>query len=151
MLAAILTGAIAFGARQNPPADLPEGQGKKIVESACNACHEWTKVVTVEGLSKEKWRSLLSDMVRLGADLKDDQADVLAEYLAENFGEGKKVLDTVCTTCHELAEIKKFKGFYKREDWQDVVTTMVKYGAAVKENQVPLLVDYLTRTYSKGN
>jgi len=62
--------------------------------------------------------------------------------------EGKKILDTACTTCHSLKEVEKFKGFYKREDWQDIVVTMVKYGADVKEEKVPVLVDYLTKTYS---
>ena len=62
--------------------------------------------------------------------------------------EGKIILDKACTVCHDLKEVEKFKGFYKREDWQDVVITMVKYGADVKEAQVPVLVEYLTQTYS---
>jgi cytochrome c5 len=62
--------------------------------------------------------------------------------------EGKIILDKACTVCHDLKEVEKFKGFYKREDWQDVVTTMIKYGADVKEAQVPVLVEYLTQTYS---
>jgi cytochrome c5 len=64
---------------------------------------------------------------------------------------GKKILDTACTVCHSLKEVEKFKGFYKREDWQDVVITMVKYGADVKDQDVPVLVDYLTKTYSTPN
>jgi uncharacterized protein (DUF169 family) len=62
--------------------------------------------------------------------------------------EGKKILDTACTVCHSLKEVEKFKGFYKKEDWQDVVVTMVKYGADVKDEKVPVLVDYLAKTYS---
>ena len=61
---------------------------------------------------------------------------------------GKKILDTACTVCHSLKEVEKFKGFYNKEDWQDVVTTMIKYGADVKEQDVPVLVEYLTKTYS---
>jgi cytochrome c5 len=62
--------------------------------------------------------------------------------------EGKKILEAACTNCHDLKEVEKFRGYNKREDWQDVVITMIKYGADVKEPQVPVLVDYLTSTYS---
>jgi sulfite dehydrogenase len=63
---------------------------------------------------------------------------------------GKKILDTACTVCHSLKEVEKFKGFYKRDDWQDVVVTMIKYGADVKDQDVPVLVDYLTKTYGSS-
>src|SRR5262245_51780924 len=36
-------------------------------------------------------------------------------------GEGLKILQASCTGCHELTEVTKFKGFYTREDWRDVI------------------------------
>ena len=44
-------------------------------------------------------------------------------------GAGKKILQASCTTCHELDEVTKFKGYYTRTQWRDVVVTMVDYGA----------------------
>ena len=64
-------------------------------------------------------------------------------------GPGRTMLMTACTTCHELKEITKFRGFYTRDEWRDIVTTMVKYGAVVKEDDVPVLVDYLFKNFGK--
>ena len=64
-------------------------------------------------------------------------------------GPGRTILMTACTTCHELKEITKFRGFYTKDEWRDVVVTMVKYGAVVKEDDVPVLVDYLFKNLGK--
>jgi competence protein ComEA len=64
---------------------------------------------------------------------------------------GKKILVASCTSCHELTEVTKFRGYYTRADWNDIVVTMVKYGATVKEQDVPVLVDYLYSTLGKKN
>jgi len=64
-------------------------------------------------------------------------------------GDGKKILQASCTTCHDLTEVTKFKGFYTRDDWRDIVNTMVAYGAKVKDSDVDVLVDYLARNLGK--
>lgn len=64
-------------------------------------------------------------------------------------GDGKKILQASCTACHDLTEVTKFKGFYTRDDWRDIVKTMVEYGAKVKESDVDVLVDYLTKNLGK--
>ena len=64
-------------------------------------------------------------------------------------GDGKKVLQASCTACHDLTEVTKFKGFYTRDDWRDVVKTMVEYGAKVKDGDVDVLVDYLAKNLGK--
>ena len=66
-------------------------------------------------------------------------------------GPGRTVLMSACTSCHELKEITKFRGFYTKDEWRDIVTTMVKYGAVVKEDDVPVLVDYLFKNLGKKN
>jgi cytochrome c5 len=58
-------------------------------------------------------------------------------------GVGKKILQTSCTTCHELDEVTKFKGFYTRAQWRDVVVTMVDYGAKLQPTEIDVLADYL--------
>jgi mono/diheme cytochrome c family protein len=64
-------------------------------------------------------------------------------------GDGKKILNASCTACHDLTEVTKFKGFYTRDDWRDIVKTMIEYGAKVKDGDVDVLVDYLTRNFGK--
>jgi cytochrome c5 len=64
-------------------------------------------------------------------------------------GPGKAVLLSACTTCHELTEVTKFKGYYTKDEWRDIVVTMVKYGAVVKNDDVPVLIDYLFKNFGK--
>jgi hypothetical protein len=64
-------------------------------------------------------------------------------------GPGKAVLVSACTTCHELTEVTKFKGFYTKDEWRDIVVTMMKYGAVVKNDDMPVLVDYLFKNFGK--
>src|SRR2546428_233862 len=112
----IICAAIAFGAVQTEKAvELQEGEGKRILQTTCSVCHGLNEVVKNEGLAKEEWRKIVQQMIQEGAELKDDQANVLAGYLASNFGEGRKILDTACTVCHSLDEVTKIRGFFKRE------------------------------------
>ena len=64
-------------------------------------------------------------------------------------GRGRDVLLSACTACHELKEVTKFRGFYTKDEWKDIVVTMVKYGAVVRDEDVPVLVDYLYRNFGK--
>ena len=64
-------------------------------------------------------------------------------------GEGKKILVASCTTCHDLSEVTKFRGYYDRKQWRDIVVTMMEYGAPVDEKQVDVLADYLTAHLGK--
>ena len=58
-------------------------------------------------------------------------------------GEGKRILQTACTTCHDLTEVMKLRGFYTRAQWRDVIVTMKEYGAMIDDKQVDTLADYL--------
>ena len=60
-------------------------------------------------------------------------------------GRGKEILQVSCTSCHDLGEVTKFKGYYDRAQWRDIVVTMVEYGAIVEKNDVEVLSDYLVR------
>jgi len=63
---------------------------------------------------------------------------------------GQVTLNRACTVCHNLGEITKFKGYYNRDQWADVVRTMRADGAQVQDSEVTALVDYLFRTYGKS-
>ena len=64
-------------------------------------------------------------------------------------GEGKKILESRCTSCHELTEVTKFRGYYDRKQWRDIVVTMMEYGAPVDSKQVDVLADYLAASLGK--
>ncbi len=64
-------------------------------------------------------------------------------------GEGKKILESRCTSCHELTEVTKFRGYYNRAQWRDIVVTMVEYGADLKKPEIETLADYLAQHLGK--
>ena len=64
-------------------------------------------------------------------------------------GPGKKILVASCTSCHELTEVTKLRGYYTKDDWRDVVVTMVKYGAVLKDKEADVLVEYLAANLGK--
>src|SRR5262245_6204482 len=70
-----------------------------------------------------------------------------SEQLPE--GAGLQILMSACTACHGLREVTKFRGFYVRQQWQDIVQTMVDYGAPVGTKDVELLSDYLAENLGK--
>ena len=64
-------------------------------------------------------------------------------------GAGRQILNRACVACHNLREVTKFRGFYARAQWRDIVLTMVDYGAPVGEKDVEVLTDYLTEHLGK--
>ena len=60
-------------------------------------------------------------------------------------GRGKEILQASCASCHDLGEVTKFKGYYDRAQWRDIVVTMVEYGATVETRDVEVLSDYLVQ------
>ena len=61
---------------------LPEGEGKQLVEIACYSCHSSFNIVRSAGYdSIDEWKHVFETMV----DISDAQATTIASYLAENF------------------------------------------------------------------
>lgn len=153
-IATILLAAAAWGAAQNAPPPLPAGEGKEILETACTVCHSLKEVTKFQGYyARENWRDIVRTMVADGAGLKDAQIGVLVDYLTKTFpknfpeGEGRNILESACSGCHDAADVRRFDGFYTKDDWQDLVRTMIANGAPVKDAQAAVLVDYLTAVF----
>jgi cytochrome c5 len=72
-----------------------------------------------------------------------------AEAAALPDGAGKRILETHCNWCHDLGEVTKFRGYYNRAQWRDIVVTMVDYGAKVEKGDVEVLSDYLVQHLGK--
>jgi hypothetical protein len=71
---------------KSQPADppLPDSPGKDLVLRACVKCHN-LKVITTKRASEEEWTRSVDNMINRGAELSDDEADQVIDYLSRNF------------------------------------------------------------------
>jgi virginiamycin B lyase len=79
----LLTG---FPVQAQPPQfqvpQLPEGEGKQLIEIACYSCHSSFNIVGSAGYDTvDEWKHIFDTMVNLS----DVQATTIASYLAEHF------------------------------------------------------------------
>jgi cytochrome c5 len=93
MFSAMLLTTVLLLAASAKPATLPPGKGKAIVQRTCISCHA-LKVVTAKRASKEQWSALVDQMISRGADLNDDEVEIIVDYLARNFGTTKTPTST---------------------------------------------------------
>ena len=73
-----LAGSLLFGQ------DLPEGDGKKLVQEVCSGCHGLDIVVS-QKTDKAGWQQIVDYMVQRGASAKDDEIVKMVDYLAKYF------------------------------------------------------------------
>jgi hypothetical protein len=85
-IAALLSAPVTTQS-SNPSDELPDGEGKRILQASCNSCHELTEVTKFRGYyDREQWRDIIATMVEYGAELEGAEADTLADYLAKHLG-----------------------------------------------------------------
>ena len=137
----LLAAAVAFAAT---PATLPEGPGKKTLESACSSCHA-LDIVTNKKWDREKWQQVVSKM---DAHLSQEETADVVGYLARHFGSkdpGKRLVEEICSFCHGLAKLKGHE--YTRDQWENVTKGMIFEGAPVTEEEFSLILDYLEKNF----
>jgi len=78
-LSAMASGQLAHGQ------DLPEGQGKAVLQTACTQCHG-VDVIMRQPRSRDEWMEVVARMVGSGAQLSDDDYNTVIEYLAAHLG-----------------------------------------------------------------
>jgi cytochrome c5 len=138
-LALILQGA--------PAGKLPGGDGKKIIETACASCHG-IDVITSKRYTKERWQSVVEEMIAQGAPLSKAQAARVVEYLAKNFGEdahAKQLYEEICSFCHDLERVARQS--LTKEEWRGLIKGMVDEGAPVTDEEFSMIVDYLAEHF----
>ena len=142
------------------PQDLPEGEGKKLLEERCASCHSLKAVVSLKQ-SQGAWKELVVKMVGYGAQLNDKEVDVATGYLAKYFGPespaaaakpdspeekiAKRYIEGICSSCHDAGLIRSTEA--TKQEWLDIVTRMNGLDAGVSQRDVDLLVDYLASKY----
>ncbi len=60
-------------------------EGEKLLQQRCTGCHEEAKIVAV-GRTHDEWAQKVDQMITFGADLNEDERDILIKYLAETYG-----------------------------------------------------------------
>jgi cytochrome c5 len=68
------------------PVALPDGPGKRLVETRCALCHDLERVAAVKR-KKQDWTPIVANMVAWGAPATADEAKTITDYLAANFGD----------------------------------------------------------------
>lgn len=71
-----------------PPAravSLPDGEGKRLVETRCGLCHDLERVAAVKR-RKAQWPQIVATMVASGATATPAEAKTISDYLAAIFG-----------------------------------------------------------------
>jgi virginiamycin B lyase len=76
---------IAPVAPQQQPGQLPEGEGKQLVQGMCTACHETNLITRSSGYTLEGWRELIQTMINLSG---TPAGDTITKYLATHFPAG---------------------------------------------------------------
>jgi cytochrome c5 len=161
----VLTVALAILSMAMPQ-ELPEGEGKKLLEARCVSCHSLKPVVSLKQ-SQDAWKKLVVKMVGYGAQLDDKEVDVATGYLTKYFGSAlgaksessaaaakpespeekiaKRYIEGICSSCHDAGLIRSTEA--TKQQWFDIVTRMNGLDAGVSQRDVDLLVDYLASKY----
>ena len=61
---------------------LPEGNGKRVVEAVCAACHTLRNVTDSRRTAKQ-WEGIVDSMISFGAPLQEDEIETVVQYLAK--------------------------------------------------------------------
>lgn len=167
LLVALFTTAAALAAGQG--AQLPEGDGKAIVNAACTSCHG-VDLITAKSASREDWTGTVDRMKTYGVTLDARQTTTVIDYLAKSFGPkgatpaapagqaapasqdtaaadaaGKALMDEKCAGCHGLDLITGKQA--NRVEWTATIDRMKSYGSSLDDKQTSTLLEYFLRRY----
>jgi mono/diheme cytochrome c family protein len=137
---------------------LPQGEGRDLVAVACTQCHALTPIVSQRD-GPAGWRRYVYNMVLRGAQLRSSEVETVITYLSANFGPGlqgdghvalpngpgKELIETRCTSCHDLERVAGVKR--KKQDWPAIVANMVDRGAAATGNEAQTIAAYLAANF----
>ena len=83
----VVSGAAAMAAVIAPALaqDLPNGNGREMVQMICTGCHDLEPITGAIGFSRQDWETVVKSMIDMGATIKPEQVSVITNYLAANF------------------------------------------------------------------
>ena len=158
LLGAVAASYVFAGASAPAQTALPQGEGRDLVAVACTQCHALTPIVSQRD-GPAGWRRYVYNMLLRGAQLRPSEVETVITYLSANFGPGlqgnghvalpngpgKELIETRCTSCHDLERVAGVKR--KRQDWPAIVTNMVDRGAAASGDEAKVIAAYLAANF----
>lgn len=152
--------SLVAGAAFAQQPQLPPGEGRDIVATACTQCHTFQFPTTLrEGPAG--WRFHVQDMVIRGAQLNAAEVEILVDYLANNFapgmnlppaipvnlpeGAGKQLVEQSCIACHDLQKVGNER--LGRKDWDRVMAHMIELGAPLSPETSKIILGYLQEKF----
>ena len=90
---------------------LPAGQGVELARAKCLSCHE-ADLIVAQTLARAGWVREIEKMTRWGAQVSDEEKQVLADYFVVHFAPvkaavvvsdvalGQAIFATKCLNCH---------------------------------------------------
>jgi len=105
--------------------DLPDGQGKDVVQRMCTQCHSLS-VVTGQRMSREHWAIQVEDMVSRGAKGSPAEIQLVVQYLSAFYGNGA----AATTTGPDVGAGTKSRGFVSAKPLEPI-----PYSELVPANQ----------------
>ncbi len=164
MMALMIVGTSVSLRGQN----LPEGEGKDVVESVCSQCHG-LRYITDSAMEREGWENIVADMMSRGAPLDDSEVDMVVDYLTASFGPagaqasggasaaaastnlpagaGMEATQQACSQCHGINKLTRLK--LDRHGWELTVYDMIARGAHIYEDEMGEIIDYLAANFGK--
>lgn len=151
---------------QAPANALPAGNGKDLVAVACTQCHGLKLIMSLRD-GPVGWRHFVNDMILRGAQLNPQEADTVAQYLAQNFGpgtspmqsglkseplppgDGEKLVESHCALCHDLGRITTIAR--SKEEWNNTVGNMMaRAGTNVAtQDEILAMASYLAAHFGR--
>jgi cytochrome c5 len=151
---------------QAPSNSLPAGPGKDIVAVACTQCHSLKLIMTLRD-GPVGWKHFVDDMILRGAQLTPQEADTVAQYLAQNFGpgtspmqsglkteplpqgDGERLVESHCILCHDLGRVTTVAR--SKEEWTSTVGNMMaRAGTNVATPaEIQTMASYLAAHFGK--
>jgi mono/diheme cytochrome c family protein len=156
-------GAGQRGGQQQGATAAGNAAGAAILQRACSGCHGADAIANHHFETANEYRDIVNTMVDSGAPVTPQELPVLVDYLFATYGKkpasgatqaaagtdpGKAILDAACTTCHGLDGLANH-AYESRAPYESLIGNMIAYGANVTDAQVPVLADYLLKTYGK--
>lgn len=152
-----------FGAAEAQQAgNLPPGEGREIVATACTQCHNTGPFVQLRA-GVDAWRVQIYDMILRGAQLRPAEIDIAARYLANNFGPGvnltpatavvalpagaqRELVEQRCALCHGLDRVVATRR--APAEWQAIVARMAFLGTPMSAEEGRRIGSYLQQNFS---
>ena len=144
----------------------PGGPVWQVIRKNCTACHGIDDYAFF-ALDKAGWQNLIETKHKVsgGGALSDQDRTLLLDWLVSKFGpttkpfprtyvapeittffsdpEGRRLLDRVCTTCHEIERVNTAR--HPEDGWRVLLVDMRERGAILTDEELERLVEWLGR------